>query len=80
MKTVLVKLLVSRSGNDGAFVAGDEILVPENEVGPMLDAGQIDPKFGAARAQKIDAPAAKAKAKAKVQTATAPVATETAAV
>lgn len=48
MDTVLVKLLVSRSGTDGAFAPGDHIAVPENEVLPMLDAGQIDPEFGVA--------------------------------
>ena len=48
MDTVLVKLLVSRSGTDGAFAPGDHIEAPENEVLPMLDGGQIDPEFGVA--------------------------------
>ena len=48
MGTVLVKLLVSRSGTDGAFAAGDYIAVPKNEVLPMLDGDQIDRLFGVA--------------------------------
>jgi hypothetical protein len=40
MKLVKVKLLVSRSGEAGAFAPGDEIDVPENEVPHMLAAEQ----------------------------------------
>jgi hypothetical protein len=42
MKMIKVRLLVSRSGNDGAFSRGDEISVPENEVPHMLAAGQCE--------------------------------------
>lgn len=38
-----LKLLVSRSGPDGAQNAGDEIDVPDDEAGRMIEAGQAVP-------------------------------------
>lgn len=42
MKMIKVRMLVSRSGNDGACIPGDVIEVPENEVPHMLAAGQCE--------------------------------------
>jgi hypothetical protein len=42
MDVVKVRLLVSRSGNDGAQDRGAEIWVPKNEVAPMVAAGQCE--------------------------------------
>jgi hypothetical protein len=38
-----IKLLVSRSGADGAFSPGDEITVSDNEAVRMIEAGQAEP-------------------------------------
>jgi len=38
-----VRLLVSRSGADGAFSAGDEIDVGDAEAVRMIEAGQCEP-------------------------------------
>ncbi len=38
-----VRLLVSRSGLDGAFNRGDEIDVPKGEAARMIEAGQAEP-------------------------------------
>ncbi len=40
---IKVRMLVSRSGNDGAVAPGDVIDVPENEVAPMMAAAQCEP-------------------------------------
>lgn len=62
MKMVRVRLLVSRAGEDGAQNRGDEILVPENEVKPMTEAGQCElvdeaaPKRGAPKERAVKAP------------------------
>ncbi len=42
MDRVRVRLLVSRSGNDGAQNRGDDIWVPESEVAAMVAAGQCE--------------------------------------
>lgn len=42
MQKVKVRLLVSRVGEDGAQSRGEEILVPQNEVAPMIAAGQCE--------------------------------------
>ena len=42
MKTVKVKILVSRASNDGACSPGDVIEVPENEAPHMVAAGQCE--------------------------------------
>lgn len=41
-----VKLLVSRSGSDGAFAPGDEIDVSDAEAKRMIEAGQCEPVRG----------------------------------
>ena len=38
-----IKLLVSRSGADGAYNAGDEIEVSGDEAKRMIEAGQAEP-------------------------------------
>lgn len=38
-----LKMLVSRSGADGAFAPGDEIEVPADEAARMIAAGQAEP-------------------------------------
>lgn len=48
MSLVKVRLLVSRSGNDGAQNRGEDIWVPEDEVAGMLAAGQCEMIDGAA--------------------------------
>lgn len=46
-----VKLLISRSGLDGAFSPGDEIDVSDNEAVRMVAAGQCEPVDKAAFAK-----------------------------
>lgn len=52
-----IKLLVSRSGPDGAFNAGDEIDVETEEAGRMIGAGQAEP----VREAKVERAVSKAK-------------------
>lgn len=47
-----VKLLVSRSGADGAFSPGDEIEVSADEAKRMIEAGQASPVASSAEPEK----------------------------
>lgn len=47
-----VKLLMSRSGADGAQNAGDEIEVSNNEAKRMIEAGQAVPAVGDVKPEK----------------------------
>ena len=55
---MLVKLLVSRSGADGAFNRGQEIEVSEAEAARMIEAGQCEP----VRAEKRETAVARPRA------------------
>jgi hypothetical protein len=63
MKQIKVRLLVSRASEGGAQNRDEEILVPENEVEPMIEAGQCElvddaaaPKRSAPKERAIKAP------------------------
>lgn len=51
-----VKLLVSRSGADGAFAPGDEIEVSDAEAKRMIEAGQAQPVRGATPERAVQPP------------------------
>lgn len=60
-----IKLLVSRSGADGAFAPGDEIEVSDAEAKRMIEAGQAAPVRGAAPERAVVAPKVERAAKGK---------------